>query len=197
MIHLHATKKLFHRLPLDDSGQLAVTPRSQWLYERPLLDANPLSGWHGNLVTLQRHQCVLLVHDTTRFPLVLPALTKPDFAELNDRFADSLMNTLLKCGADDAQMKAADKYLRPLQADTQSSRSELSTLNQMKFETECFLAQDPVNIADMMGYQLGAWLANMLRSVKGAPYIRPNEEMLNLLTGLANNKGSMEAANDD
>ena len=85
MIHLHTTRKLFERLPLTDQGQLAPTPRSQWLYDRPALDINPLSGWHGHLITLQRRNCLLLVHDATRFPLFLPALTKPDLAELNDR----------------------------------------------------------------------------------------------------------------
>ncbi len=197
MIHLHATRKLFDRLPLNDSGDLAATPRSQWLFERPVLGANPLSGWHGNLVTLQRRNCVLLVHDATRFPLVIPALTKPDFAELNDRFADTLMNTLLKIDADDAQMNAAEQHLRPLQVDTRCNRSEQGTLNQMKFEVECFLDRDGVNIADMTGYRLGAWLADMLRSIKGAPYIRPSKEMLSLLTGLASNKGSREAANEE
>jgi hypothetical protein len=197
MIHLHATRKLFDRLPLSDAGQLAVTPRSQWLFEQPVLDINPLSGWHGNLVTLQRRQCVLLVHDATRFPLVLPALSKPDFAELNDRFVDVLMNTLLKVGAEEAQMNAAQKYLRPLQVEIGCNRSALGTLNQMKFEIECYVAHDGVNIAEMTGYRLGAWLADTPRSVKGRGYLWPNKEMLSLLAGLANNNGKTEAANDD
>jgi hypothetical protein len=196
VILLHATRKLFDRLPLNSAGQLSPTPRSQWLFEQPALDINPLSGWHGNLVTLQRRQCVLLVHDATRFPLVLPALSKPDFAELNDRFVGVLMNTLLKCGAEEAQMNAAHNHLRPLQVDTQCNRSAQGTLNQMKFEIECYLA-DGVNIADMTGYRLGAWLADTPRSVKGQGYLWPNKEMLSLLTGSANNNGNTKAANDD
>ena len=123
MIRLHATRKLFERLPLDEQGQLAPTPRSAWLFEAETIETNPLSGWHGNLLTYQRRNCVLLVHDATRFPLFLPALTKPDFAELNDRFVDALMNTLLKCGADQDQLDAAHRHLRPLQVDTQCNRS--------------------------------------------------------------------------
>ncbi|WP_235041484.1 DUF6933 domain-containing protein [Vreelandella profundi] len=90
MIQLHATRKLSKRLPLNSDGQFAVSPRTEWLYQIPSLNINPLSGWHANVATLQRRNCVLLVHDETCFPLVLPAITKPDFFELNDRFVDCL-----------------------------------------------------------------------------------------------------------
>lgn len=185
MIRLHATRKLFERLPLNEDGQFAIAPRSQWLFDQAALDINPLSDWHGNLITLQRRNTLLLVHDATRFPLVLPVVTKPDLAELNDRFVDVLMNTLLKCGADDAQMKTAHAYLRPLQVDTQCSRSEQGTLNRMKDELEHLLWYDKVNIAGLSGYRTGAWLADTPRTVKGKGYLWPQKEMLNLLGRLA------------
>lgn len=193
MIQLHATKKLIACLPLDSTGQLAVTPRSQSLYDQPPLAQYPLSGWHANLVMFQQLNCVLLVHDATRFPLILPALTKPDFAALNDHFVDAFMNTLLKCDASETQMNAAQRYLRPLQVDTVCNRSEQGTLNQLKGEVEAYL-ENGGNIADMTGYPLGAWLAGMLRSIKGQPYIRPNREMLTLLDDLAQKPDA--AAND-
>ena len=92
MIYLHVTKKLFEKLPVDHAGRFMPTERSAWLYEKTALDINPLSGWHGNLVIFQRYNCVLLAHDATRFPLMLPALKKTDFAELNDRFVDAFLN---------------------------------------------------------------------------------------------------------
>ena len=70
MLKLHATRKLFEKLTLTSEGALHVTPMSKWLYEKPNLDINPLSGWHGHLVTLQRRNCILMAHDSTRFPLV-------------------------------------------------------------------------------------------------------------------------------
>jgi hypothetical protein len=185
VIQLYATRKLFERLPVDDCGQFAATPRSGWLYEQPALDINPLSGWHGNLVTLQRRQCVLLVHDATRFPLVLPALTKPDFAELNDRFVDALMNTLLKCGAEQLQLDTAHRCLRPLQADTQCNRSAQATLHRMKDELEHLLAYDNLDIAEQTGYRLGVWLADTPRTVKGRGWLWPQKKMLALLASLA------------
>ncbi len=86
MIQLHATRKLFERLPLNEQGLVASTPRSDWLFKASPVEANPLSGWHGNLLTYQRRNCVLLVHDATRFPLLLPALTKPDFCRAKRPF---------------------------------------------------------------------------------------------------------------
>ncbi|WP_319783567.1 DUF6933 domain-containing protein [Oceanisphaera sp. IT1-181] len=190
MILLHATRKLFEKLPLLyneqlKNGQLAATPRSQWLFEQPMLDINPLSGWDGNLVTLQRRNCVLLVHNATRFPLVLPALLKPDYGELNDRFVDSFMNTLLKCAANEAQMNAAQLCLRPLQIDTQCQRSEQSTLTRIKTELEQSLLYTNDNISELTGYGLGAWLAHIPRTVKDKGMISPDKAMLTLLSGLA------------
>lgn len=185
MIQLNATRKFFAKLPLNSDGQLAVTKRTGWLYEQPAMDVNPLSGWHGNLVTLQRRNCVLLVHDQTRFPLVLPALTKPDFVELNDRFDDAFMNTLLKCGADDHHLDTAHRYLRPFVVGTQIDRSVLGTLNRMKGDVEHLLWYDNVNIAELTGYRLGAWLADMPWTAKGRGYLHPQKEMLGLLDSLS------------
>lgn len=78
---------------------------------------NPLSGWHTNLILLQRRQCVLFVHGATRFPVFVPALKKADFAELDWFFQDGFMNALLKVGAEDKHMKAAEQWLAPLMCD--------------------------------------------------------------------------------
>lgn len=192
MIQLHATRLLFSALPLNEQGQLAATPRSQWLFEQPELSVNPLSGWHGHLVTLQRRKCLFFIHDATRFPLVIPALTKPDFAELNDRFVDSFMNTLLKCGAEDQHMNAAHQYLRRIQVDTQCDRSVQGTLNRTKGDVEHVLWYDQANIAELSGYRLGAWLADRPCTVKGKTVIWPQKEMLALLGQLANNNAGKE-----
>lgn len=184
MIQLNATRKLFAKLPLNNDGQLATTKRTEWLYEQPAIDVNPLSGWHGNLVTLQRRNCVLLVHDQTRFPLVLPALTKPDFVEFNDRFDDAFMNTLLKCGADDRHLDTAQRYLRPFVVTSQCDRSVLGTLNRMKGDVEHLLWHDNANIAEMTGYRLGAWLAEMPWTAKGRGCLHPQKDMLALLESL-------------
>ena len=181
MIHLHATRKLLAKLPLDDSGRLPVTPRTRWLCDQPFLADNPLGHWHGNLITVQRRQCILLVHDETRFPVFLPCMTKPDIAELNDRFIDGFINTLLKCDADDALLDAAQAHMAPLQADTSCNRSVQGTLNRMAFELEHMLYHQGVDVTETTGYRGGAWLADTPWNIKGRGYLWPKEAMAKLL----------------
>ena len=193
MLKLHATRKLFDRLPVNNQGQLPVTPRSQWLFDRASSETGPLDNWHGNLVNLQRRNCLLLVHGATRFPLVLPSLTKPDFRELNDRFVDTFMNTLLKCGAEDLQLEAAHQQIGVLSVDTYHDRSSQATLSRMKEEIEHLLWHDNANISDLSGYRLGAWLADTPRSIRGR-YLWPKQEMLKLLGELARTPAQTKAS---
>lgn len=182
MLQLHATRKLYEKLPLQSNGEVKVTQSTEWLYQQPQLDINPLSGWHGNNLIIQRRNCVVLVHDATRFPLVLPALKKADFAELNYLFVDTLMNTLLKCGAEEHHLDTAHRFLRPLRIDTECDRSAQGTLNRMRDEFEHQVYYDRIDITEITGYRSGAWLADTPRRVKGRKEVLwPGKEMLQLL----------------
>ena len=185
MIHLHATKKLFAKLPVDDEGLLPASANDHALANNAQLTTNPLSGWHANLLTIQRRNCVLLIHDATRFPLFIPGLTKPDFAALNHRFADSLMNTLLACEATAQQLDAAAQLLAPLHIDTNCNRSVQGTMNQMKGDVEYLIHYDAVDITTITGYRAGAWLAQRPCTVKGQKdCLWPTRTMLTLLDKL-------------
>lgn len=180
MITIHCTKKLLSRLPVGVGEQL----RSEYSDYFAANDATPtlLSGWHGHLVTLQRRQCVLLVHDTTRFPVFIPALKKHDFAIFDHHFSDSFMNTLLKTGAEDELMEAAVTQLAPLMIETTVNRSVLGTLNQMVQHIQFAVEDGDVTISEITGYRIGAWLADTpwsAKSVKGA--IWAADEMAELL----------------
>jgi hypothetical protein len=94
MIAIHTTKKLYAKLPTVASMKQCEIEES----EANTLDSadpasrlgndNPLSGWHANLLILQRRNCILLVHDATRFPLFMKGLVKADFAHFDRLFAD-------------------------------------------------------------------------------------------------------------
>jgi hypothetical protein len=85
---------------VDELGLLPAPKQSAALFNVNIPEhTNPLGSWHANLLTLQRRNCILLVHDETLFPLFIPCLTKPDFKALQWHFEDVLMNTLLKAGA--------------------------------------------------------------------------------------------------
>lgn len=182
MITIHATKKLHAKLPLDAEGRLS-SKHAASTASSPSIAINPLSGWHANLLTLQRRNCVLLVHDATRFPLFIKGLLKADFANFNWHFEDALMNTLLKLGANQQQLDAAAAILAPCQFDTICNRSVQGTLNQMAGNIEHMLRLNSARLEDVSAYKTGAWLADRPCSVKGVKdCIWPQKAMLELLS---------------
>ena len=180
MITIHCTKKLFMRLPLDKNGQLPDDTGAEF----PDGEYSGLGAWHANIVTLQGHDCVLFVHDATRFPVFIKAGTQKDFASLQWHFEDGFMNTLLKLNADQEHLDAAAKQLSALRFDTLCDRSVQGTMNRMASDIETMMWQDNLPLDYVSPYKTGAWLSEMLFSVKGRPYIRPYEEMFTLLDDL-------------
>lgn len=180
MIRLHCTQKLLAQLPLDESGRLPEPPPS---YPSAGDDEESLlSGWHGHVLSIQRRHCVLLIHGTTRFPVFIPALKKPDLAKLDLHFAHGFMNTLLKSGADDQLMDGAQRALSPLVCDAQCNRSVQATMNQMAQDLRHLIDHQQIDVANITGYRIGAWLADRPCTVKGRNgFIWPQQAMHELL----------------
>ena len=191
MLNIHATKKLYAKLPVDDDGLLASSMEStSHLGSSPSSPLeNPLDNWHGNLITLQRRNCVMLVHDSTRFPLFIPRLVKMDFANFNWHFADILINTLLRLDASQRQMDAAIALLAPCRFDTICNRSVQGTLNQMKFDIENLLWFRSLHIEELSAYRTGAEMSDRPCTVKGRrDCVWPKQAMFELLSEVANNE---------
>ncbi len=187
MIHLHCTKKLLAKLPLNSAGRLkSSNPLGNTAANDESIKPSLLSGWHAHLITLQRRNCVLFVHDTTRFPVLAICLTKPDFADLDWHFQHALMNTLLKLDASQSQLDAAAAALIPLVCDNSCDRSVQGTMSQMKQDLEHMLWYDSISITDLNPYRTGAWLAHRPCGVnKGKSFVWPDRAMLDLLDELA------------
>lgn len=180
MIKIHATKKLLAKLSVNKEGYLAKDKNDCSL--SPVLSKNPLSDWHANLIILQRRNCILMVHDATRFPLFIPCLTKPDFANLNWYFQDAFMNTLLKLGANQQQLDMAISWLDKLCIDSVCDRSVQGTMNRMKADIEHMLWFDNTDVTELSGYLTGLWLSDRPCTVKGQKEcIWPQKAMLDLL----------------
>lgn len=188
-MQLYVTPKLFEKFSLQEDALLAPTPPSRWLYDAPPLANNPLGGWHGRLIRVQRRNCVLLLHDTTRFPLVLPALVKPDYAEFNYRFADALLNTLSKCGLEPLQLYAMQEHLRPLHLVERCDPSVQGILDHLSFVIEHTLWEEKLKIADLKGYGLSAWLADLPAFLGDLTPIWPHQAMQELAASLAQGMG--------
>jgi hypothetical protein len=181
MITIQCTKKLLAKFEVDAD---ALLPEGKKMHPSVagLMNPSPLSGWHANLVTIQRRNCVLMVHNKTRFPLFMIGLTKKDFARFDYVFVDSLMNTLMKAGANDEQMEAAQIALAPVSIRKTSDRSVLGTINRATSDVEHMLWFDNVGIMDVSAYKTGAWLSGQLSGVQGGKeHVKPSEEMFKLL----------------
>ena len=177
MIQIHATKKLLAKMPAQ------IKPGSEDILAAP---QSKLGSWHANLLTIQRRNCLLFVHDQTRFPVFIPALTKPDLAMIDRFFDDALMNTLLKCGATQEQLDTAAALLQPLAFVGGTDRSVLGTLNQLGQDIDHIIYFDSLNVADMAGYAVSAWLADRPCHVKGQKdCIWPKDAFLELLDRLS------------
>lgn len=182
MITIHATKKLYAKLPISIQALANKDALPCTLDATQLPRENPLSGWHANLLTLQRRNCVLLVHDSTRFPLFVKGLLKADFANFDRLFADALMNTLLKLEASQEQLDCAAALLAPSRFDTECDRSVQGTMNQMVGDIEHMLWFEEASLDDINSYSTGAWLAYRPCRVKGQKdAIWPDRAMLALM----------------
>jgi len=184
LIRLHVTQKLLGKLPLAADGRIR---RNRSEVDAANDDVESLlSGWHANLIVMQRRQCVLFVHDTTRFPLFIPALKKSDFAMLDFLFCDALMNTLLRMGADEAVMRRAQAMLGILICDRTTDRSVQGTMNQIAQEIDHILWYRDVSPTELSPYRLNIHLAQTPRTVKGVKgCLWPIDEMFRLLGGKA------------
>jgi hypothetical protein len=169
--------KLYAKLPekvkATAQSATAIGIQAQWL------------NWHANLITIQRRQCVIAVHDATRFTLFIPCLTKKDFANLDWHFNDVFINTLLKCDMPPELVNAAATNHQPLTFDTTCNRSVQGTMNQVAQDIDYGLYYKSTSVADIIPYQYSADLSHRPCGVKGQKdYIWPDREMTKLLNTL-------------
>ena len=176
MLKIHATKKLFAKLPLNNEGLL---PQLNGLYS-PATDSASLNDWVAHLITVDRCQCVLFIHQQTRFPVFIPAVRKPAFKQLELLFEESFLNTLLKLGMSQAALEKAQSLLGRFQVASKTDRSTLGVMTQLKTTLEFICAE--YDLIDTTGYSISRELAKQIcRSPNKKDYIVPAQEMALLL----------------
>jgi len=80
----HCTKALAAKLP-----EVSSTP---------LADTNPLGSWHAHLHVIDRRQCIMFCHDTTRFVLFESGLKKEQFQNLGKFHKQLYLAALIAMG---------------------------------------------------------------------------------------------------
>lgn len=149
----------------------------------PLQEASPLGSWHGHLFTLDRRQCVMFMHDATRFALFMPGWRKEQFAELGSKWFRLLYTaTLAMSGCPDAQIRKVELALGPVRFDTATDRSVQGSLRVAKQDLEARLYEVP-NVLNLDPLAMSCELSHRPASVHGK-WLWPDEAMRALVEAL-------------
>lgn len=162
---IHCTQKLAAKLP-----EVSATP---------LTETSPLGSWHAHLYTIDRRQCVLFCHDTTRYMLFAARLRKEQFADLGRLHRELFLATLAAQGVTTGVLKRVELALGPSRFDVATDRSVLGSMNIatrdldcLKVEVENVLALDPMETA--------RWLNDRPVTIRGK-WSFPAEAMLEMI----------------
>ncbi|MEW6560475.1 MAG: hypothetical protein AB1412_09800 [Pseudomonadota bacterium] len=166
---VHCSRKLADRLP-----EVSVAA---------LDETSPLGSWHGHLLTLDRRQCVMFVHDATRFALFMPGLRKPQFAELGSKWFRLLYTaTLATAGVPDVQIRKVELALGPVRFDTATDRSVQGSLRVASQDLEAWVYRAPHGM-DLDPLAASCWLNQRPTTVRGK-WLWPDQAMRNAVAAL-------------
>lgn len=165
---IHCSKKFAAKLP-------GASPT-------PLEEISPLGSWHGHLFTLDRRQCVMFIHDATRYALFLPGLRKEQFAVLGEWFRSLYLASLATFGCPDTQIKKVELALGPIRFETATDRSVQGSLRVAKQELEAFAYQAP-NVMDLDPLAVSCKISHRPASVYGK-WLWPDQAMLEAVARL-------------
>ena len=99
-----------------------------------------ISGWHANLLRIDRRKCVLFTHDTTLYSFFVPGLKKPDFESFREVFRQNLFKSLI---AENLPQKHIELFLddiREIEISNTNSRSVLGSMNDLTFQLKYQIA---------------------------------------------------------
>ena len=164
----HCTKALAAKLP-----SVSATP---------LADSNPLGSWHAHIHTIDRRQCVMFCHDTTRFVLFEAGLKKEQFQNLGQFHKQLYLAALIAMGVPEATLKRVELAMGPARFDTATDRSVLGTLNQSRLELD-FFPDHYDTIIDVDPLILAQWFNKRPLTARGT-WLWPDKRMLELIGSL-------------
>lgn len=114
-----------------------------------LEESSPLGSWHGHLFTIDRRQCVMFMHDATRYGLFLPGLRREQFAVLGERwFRPLFVATLVLMGCAEVQIRKAELALGPVRFDLATDRSVMGSIRIARLDLDAWLYQ-LTNVMDL------------------------------------------------
>lgn len=149
----------------------------------PLEEIGLIGNWHGHLFTLRRRQCVMFVHNATRYMLFLPGLRKEHFAELGSKwFRELFIATLATFGCPDVQIRKVELALGPVRFDTAVDRSVQGSLRIARFDLETWLSNEP-DLMKIDPIGTSCRLSHRPTTIRGK-FLWPDEAMLEAVAAL-------------
>lgn len=148
----------------------------------PLADATPLGNWHAHLHIIDRRQCVMFCHDSTRFVLFESGLKKEQFNGLGQLHKQLYLAALISMGVSEANLKRVELAMGPAQFDTTTDRSVLATMNQSRGEFDFYRANYS-NILEVDAIVAARWFNKRPLTARGK-WLWPDKAMLELVSSL-------------
>jgi hypothetical protein len=161
MLTVRCTAKLLKRLPGD-----------------PLADPPPsttrLGDWYATILVMRPYHLVMLVNETTRLPVFIPA--RP-LATLAARIPDAIARVLFELGIAPGVIAEERRAMAQVVFAKTASRSVVGTMTQFTFELPYMIERD-LTISDLA---LSLELAQTLTTIPPSGYEVPAEQVVRVL----------------
>ncbi|MEA3277244.1 MAG: hypothetical protein U9Q81_18550 [Pseudomonadota bacterium] len=89
------------------------------------------TGWHANLLRIDRYRCVLFTHDQTLFSFFVCRPTRLDFEHFPAVFGQGLFKALLRAGFSQGQVEYMLEATREIRFAKTNNRRVLGSMNNM------------------------------------------------------------------
>lgn len=161
MLIVRCTAKLLDRLKVQHLGS-------------PVPSSTALGDWYATILPLRPAHLVLLVNETTRLPVVLPARELPTLAR---RIPEAIANVLRDLEIDPEAIGRERQAMAEIAFDKTASRSVLGTMNEHVFHLGLTRDEQPTVTEHALSMDLG----RMLVTIPGHGYQHPGEFTARLL----------------
>lgn len=162
---IHCTRKLYARIPaaLRCGGNGG------------LIGDGVLGDWHAELYIIDRRHCLLFCHDSTRFVVLMPGVTRADLPHMASRHRELFLACLRESGVAGARVCRAALALGLARCDHRTDRSVLGSMRVVRGDLDGLL-DTVAGVMHLDPIKASVRLNQRPASVRGAS-LRPQTQM--------------------
>lgn len=165
-MRIQATKKLLDELQIKKAHALAEPT---------------LFSWHANVLTVGRRQAVVLVHDVTRYVIVLHGLKARDFSRLGQVAANAVRELWTAEGIDPATVEKFLQAAGEISWHKTFDRSSTARLNQLCQDMPYLLSQTETDTRQIPQRQLSLFISDAHAGLGSPDSFIPNQRLVEKL----------------